>query len=538
VAKTRTPKKATKPKAPAKARKKAAKPAGPGVTVRMYCQGLGDCFLLSFPAKGRDRPVRVLIDCGVLQHTPGEAAKMRQVVEHLRADTGGEIDLLVVTHEHWDHVAGFSHARDVFERFKFGRVWLSWAENADDPDARAVKADLRKKKKAVTAALRASTARLRARGDDPYARSIQRDMGTVNHLLGFLGLADGPVSAGLAAAPKKGAKPPAAGGMSLGETMDWLRGQVRPGDWCSPGERRPLPGADGVNVYVLGPPRSAAKIRKMDPTEDQGYKLRADGLSLSGAVEWVTGDGKGTPASPFADVYRVRSADARTDPFFREVYGFPDDPLGDAGQPWRRIDDEWLGGVSRLALQLDTGVNNTSLALAFELPDGRALIFPGDAQIGNWLSWDEVAFKTPDGEPVPVTARQLLNRAVFYKVGHHGSHNATRKVGGLEEMTGGDLVAMIPTDESFALKQSPPHGWKMPFGKLYDALKARTHFRILRADRGEYDVAAPPGESGVAPGVWKAFRGRVAFADEVLKRDPAEKGAVDQPLYVEYTIPL
>ena len=41
----------------------------------MYCQGLGDCFLLSFPAPDRDEPVRVMIDCGVLQHTPGEAIK-------------------------------------------------------------------------------------------------------------------------------------------------------------------------------------------------------------------------------------------------------------------------------------------------------------------------------------------------------------------------------------------------------------------------------------------------------------------------------
>jgi hypothetical protein len=47
-----------------------------------------------------------------------------------------------------------------------------------------------------------------------------------------------------------------------------------------------------------------------------------------------------------------------------------------------------LGLAGRLALQLDSDTNNTSLVLAFELgKSGRVLLFPGDAQVGNWLSW-------------------------------------------------------------------------------------------------------------------------------------------------------
>ena len=37
------------------------------VRVRMYRQGLGDCFLLSFPRPGGES--HVLIDCGVLDGT-------------------------------------------------------------------------------------------------------------------------------------------------------------------------------------------------------------------------------------------------------------------------------------------------------------------------------------------------------------------------------------------------------------------------------------------------------------------------------------
>ena len=50
------------------------------------------------------------------------------------------------------------------------------------------------------------------------------------------------------------------------------------------------------------------------------------------------------------------------------------------------------------ALKIDNDVNNTSLALALELADKRVLLFPGDAQVGNWLSWDR--------QMIPLTTSQ------------------------------------------------------------------------------------------------------------------------------------
>ena len=44
-----------------------------------------------------------------------------------------------------------------------------------------------------------------------------------------------------------------------------------------------------------------------------------------------------------------------------------------------------------------------------------------------------------------VTGPDLLKRAIFYKVGHHGSHNATLSEKGLEQMER-LRVAMIPVD--------------------------------------------------------------------------------------------
>lgn len=51
----------------------------------------------------------------------------------------------------------------------------------------------------------------------------------------------------------------------------------------------------------------------------------------------------------------------------------------------------------------------------------------GDAQAShpaslNWRSWSEGSFTDGTAE---VTVKDLLGRTVLYKVGHHGSHNAT-----------------------------------------------------------------------------------------------------------------
>ena len=279
----------------------------------------------------------------------------------------------------------------------------------------------------------------------------------------------------------------------------------------------------------------------MDPTGDQGYPLQANRVSLLGAVDSLLSgdDADGSPARPVRTTNtgsawrmrpRIRSFASTT--ASRAIPGRP-------GRRWRRIDHEWLvGGLSRLALQLDVGVNNTSLALAFELPDGRTLIFPGDAQIGNWLSWGTLKFKVKDraDRDVEVTSKDLLNRAVFYKVGHHGSHNATMKAGGLEEMTSGDLVAMIPTDQEFASTKRPPKtGWEMPANGVHEALLGFTNGRIIRADHGSTDqLDEEVDETARTSRSWKEFRSRVRFDGEF----PPEAKKAGKPLYVEYTIPL
>src|SRR5690242_2622578 len=76
------------------ARNRRAPAKAPHACVRMYRQGLGDCFLLTLPGKD-ERPFHMLIDCGVVLGTPNPEARMQPVVQDIASTTGNHVDLLV-----------------------------------------------------------------------------------------------------------------------------------------------------------------------------------------------------------------------------------------------------------------------------------------------------------------------------------------------------------------------------------------------------------------------------------------------------------
>ncbi|PTM43501.1 hypothetical protein [Bosea sp. 124] len=155
-----------------------------------------------------------------------------------------------------------------------------------------------------------------------------------------------------------------------------------------------------------------------------------------------------------------------------------------------------------LAMQLDRGVNNTSLVLAFAFGDRRIVLFVGDAQVGNWLAWQDLTWGTGGGT---VTGPDLLKRSVDLKVGHHGSHNAALKAKGLELMNDPDLSAFIPVNETDTKKL----GWKeMPLTDILDALQARAGARVVRADATWLAGGAIPAALAHGGGSLKAVRCR------------------------------
>jgi glyoxylase-like metal-dependent hydrolase (beta-lactamase superfamily II) len=81
------------------------------IRIRMYRVGFGDCFLVTFPGR---RPAHVLVDCGV--HVAGDINTLKLAVDDIAEVTGGKLALLVATHAHEDHIAGYA-PRGSFQEF-------------------------------------------------------------------------------------------------------------------------------------------------------------------------------------------------------------------------------------------------------------------------------------------------------------------------------------------------------------------------------------------------------------------------------------
>lgn len=427
----------------------------PFTIVRMYRQLLGDCFLIM---SGTDAErAHILVDCGVLQGTPGDALRMRTIVEDVYRTCKGKLDLVIVTHEHWDHISGFKHAHALFEEHGFTELWMAWTEDPEDRDGRALQ-DRFQAAHTKMAALAAASGLTR---------------------LGLFGFS-GPLGAAGRTAPR-----------TSREIYDRLRSWAKQVRYLAPGMMVDAPG--GLKAYVLGPPRDEKLLYKALPSKGEAQEtyLAADGNAEQQAE--IQSQSPFPPRHHWKSYWELEKSGASSgsEAWVRDHYfgasGSDDESL-------RRIDDGYAMELNRLAIRMDNKTNNSSLVIAFALPDETTMVFAADAQVGNWLSWGSVEFKEGTGA---ADAHDLLARARLYKVGHHGSHNATLKKDGLERMLRPDLSAMIPTDAAFALKQGK--GWLMPNPRVDAALKEHTRGRILRGDWTVADTLEKMEEAERAP---------------------------------------
>ena len=452
--------------------------------VRMYRQGLGDCFLLTYWADEEEDPTHLLIDSGVLKGTDDPETKMRAVAENVRDETKGHLDVLVVTHEHWDHLSGFLQAQSVWDEMKVGEVWLAWTEDPQDELATELRARKQSRLNGLVAA-----AKLTGDGDTQ-----------LDGLLGF----EGDLGAGAT--------------KTTGKALAWVKDRDATIRYLTPGQQLfDFRGLRGIRVYVLGPPHDSRLIKRSDPSKvhSEVYELASGSGAHQGflAASEALAEGKPPVTQPFDRFFRVEEAEASKTKFFKQHYFAKSDA-------WRRIDHDWLGYAGQLALQLDSDTNNTSLVLAFELAsDGDVLLFPGDAQVGNWLSWELLEWTVEEGaETRKVTSADLLARTVLYKVGHHASHNATLREKGLELMSSGRLTAMIPVNRVTAEKME----WLMPFPPLLKRLIEKTNGRVIDAEKGLDD--AKPHELNQA--AWERF----------LAATQVQPSADGKPGWLDYTV--
>jgi glyoxylase-like metal-dependent hydrolase (beta-lactamase superfamily II) len=134
----------------------------------MYRQGLGDCFLVTLPRSGDQGNYHILIDCGVILGTPNAETTLRKVLKDVSALSKGRIDLLVATHQHWDHLSGFMQAAETFDTLDIKKVWMAWTENPDDELAK----ELAGERDAAMKALRFAGSRMLILGDLERAVSL------------------------------------------------------------------------------------------------------------------------------------------------------------------------------------------------------------------------------------------------------------------------------------------------------------------------------------------------------------------------------
>jgi L-ascorbate metabolism protein UlaG (beta-lactamase superfamily) len=360
------------------------------VEIRAYQVGFGDCFLVTFVYDATDRR-SVLIDFGTTE-LPAVGGNRLQPSKHMpiianeiQKDCEGRLTAVVATHRHADHISGFAtdtatgKSGEIIKSLKPKLVLQPWTE---DPDA---KTDATKATRDSSRSPKSFTSGLQAMHD------IARDVVAITERpptwmsaalrkeLAFIGQDN--------IRNRSAVENLLAMGAARGARAVWAH-------HGSPSGLDPL--LPGVKVHVLGPPNleQTEKIRKQrsrDP--DQFWHLLAGPKSLQGAN--VLAHGLAHPRNGRAAL----PVEAR---WFRE-----------------RLDRMRGDQLLQIVRTLDNQMNNTSLILLVEV-GGKKLLFPGDAQIENW------SYALQEAEDAGKT-RALLADVDVYKVGHHGSLNATPK---------------------------------------------------------------------------------------------------------------
>jgi hypothetical protein len=473
------------------------------IHVRMYRRILGDCFLIRTVHEGK--PWHALIDFGILQGSPGRAESTREIVADIAATTGHNLDLLVVTHEHADHISGFAQERAKFFGppgpgvFEIGETWLAWTEDLTNGQALQMYKTRRVAGSAVAMAAQfapLAIARVEQNAPEGPSRGETAARSEADTLAGLARFVTAHDDFGEAAATDPalphgdefGLDIDLSGRFTGARVMEALR--LMPNrQYLEPGEKR---AAGPFTAYVLGPPRAEKFLSQSDPRRGEGREVyltdpdraRALAAEVFRRFDMMGATAPGAPqraadaASPFGKRHGrpIAAAVAEKNPV---ALDYMKDDNG-----WRQITGAFLNAASELALQLDSDTNNTSLALALELPDKQILLFPADAQVGNWLSWGEP--RGPKGEIPGFDITEILSRVTLYKVGHHASHNATLRDRGLELMTDKRLSAMIPVNRDVAKSQD----WKFPYPPLEKALIEKTGGRLVLGDGEPADEIA------------------------------------------------
>jgi beta-lactamase superfamily II metal-dependent hydrolase len=398
-----------------------------GIRVRMYRVGFGDFFMLSLQTPAGQK--HILIDCGV--HAC-DIHSINAAIAQMAEDTGRELALVIMTHRHADHISGFTKCKDVFSQFTVEQVWMSWFEDPSDKAAVNFQKNLALMAEQMKLALAA-----RNRPEDDELDFMVENI--IGEALG------------------------AAGGGSNDVALQVLHGGFKnkaPVAYYKAGDTPKLPQDlvdAGLTAQILGPPHDLALVAQMNGKNEQ--YLAANDPSVA------------TPVAPFDEVFRI-TAQRYPTAAFREYNRH------EIEQSVMDLQPDMLAAKAR---QADKTLNNQSLVVLFTF-NGKHLLFAGDAQWGNWENFLYGGKAGASGHTaLTQQSRSILASLDFYKVGHHGSTNATPK-DALNAMREG-CVAMCSTEPGCYGK--PSSGTEVPRIPLLEAIEKRTDNQLACSDQVE-----------------------------------------------------
>ena len=467
------------------------------VRIRMYDVGFGDCILTSYyydqpvPYQGkltRDgnplaaRPERhMLMDFG---STGGaKAADMKVVAERIESDCGGQLDVLAVSHRHKDHMSGFGlvDASAVIDRLNPLLIVRSWTEDPDIPE----NADAPGSANFV----RALDAGQAFAGKLAFETEGQRS----NSLRGGLHLA-------------------ATGQVKNKAAVDNLArwGGLQDDEFLHFGMKSKIEQyIPGTTVRVIGPPtvEQYGEVTGQDDEDPEYWMLRR----AFDPEHW----------SMHRDDFNKALGAVGIDTDAPETLGGEGGLIDPGPVRWlvEKMRGQHIQTLRRIVRDLDDALNNTSLILLIDAGDGentKRMLLAGDAQIENWRFGLEQADDTVS--PSSAECLELLKGVDLYKVGHHGSRNASPRslVKLWEDKPRTDMVGLMSTKSCFHGKKEVT---RVPRQTLVDALAKE--MRLFTTDQEWYALNEDNAPEYIevqadvtAPGPFKLKRGRAGLIQE------------------------